>query len=138
MAASSASDPQYDEGARRIERLDYSLAEAAFLCRVAKAGGYFLRRQFLDFTGQRMGQAVVDFTTRLVQSGHATVEVLGRGTHVYHRSSRAMYLAAGCEDIKRLRRRRPPSSVKTCAATIRSAGRVASNRNVTSVMGSVE
>ena len=114
MAASSARDTQYDAGASRIERLDYSLAEAAFLCRAAKAGGYFLRRQFLDFTGHRMGQTVVSFTGRLVQSGHATVEVLGRGTHVYHLSSRAVYLAAGCEDIKRLRRRRPPSSVKTC------------------------
>ena len=114
MAASSARDTQYDAGASRIERLDYSLAEAAFLCRAAKAGGYFLRRQFLDFTGHRMGQTVVSFTGRLVQSGHATVEVLGRGTHVYHLSSRAVYLAARCEDIKRLRRRRPPSSVKTC------------------------
>lgn len=114
MAASSARDTQYDAGGRRIERLDYSLAEAAFLCRVAKAGGYFLRRQFLDFTGQRMGHAVVDFTGRLVRSRHATAEVLGRGTHVYHLSSRAIYLAAGCEDIKRLRRRRPRTSVKAC------------------------
>jgi len=113
-ASASATDAQYDADACQIELLDYSPAEAAFLCRVAKAGGYFLRRQFLDFTGQRMGQAVVDFTGRLVRSRHATAEVLGRGTHVYHLSSRAIYLAAGCEDIKRLRRRRPPTSVKTC------------------------
>jgi len=90
MAASSANDTKSDAGGRRIERLDYSLAEAAFLCRVAKAGGYFLRRQFLDFTGHRMGQTVVDFTTRLVRSRYATAEVLGRGSHLSNLSSSAI------------------------------------------------
>ncbi len=118
MVVAPAIDTQYDAGARRIELLDYSPAEAAFLCRVAKAGGYFVRRQFLDFAGQRMGQAVVDFTGRMVRSRHATADVRCRGTHVYHLSSRAIYLAAGCEDIKRLRRRRPLASVKTCLMTL--------------------
>ena len=40
---------------------------AAFLCRVVIAGGYFLQRQLLAFSGHHPGEAVVNFTERLAR-----------------------------------------------------------------------
>jgi hypothetical protein len=106
-------EAQYEDGVRDLESLDYSPVEAAFLCRALRAGGYFLRRQFLAFSGSKAGERVIDFTRRLEQRHHATVTVCHRRTHVYHLISRPLYVAAGCEDRKRARRRRPPASIRT-------------------------
>ena len=103
----------YTQGARNIEGIGYSPIEAAFLYRALTAGGYFLRRQYLAFTGKRMGEGVVDFTRRLEACHHATATTCRRGTRVYHLASRSLYLAAGCEDRKRVRRRRSPAAIRT-------------------------
>jgi hypothetical protein len=103
---------QQARAVRDVCQLGYSEAESTFLYRVAGAGGYFVRRQFLACTGHCDGRAVVDFTRRLEARRHASVLQLKRGTHVYHLSSRALYAAAACEDRKRARRRRPDISIR--------------------------
>jgi hypothetical protein len=95
-----------------VEYLGYSPVEAAFLCRVVIAGGYFLQRQFLAFSGQHPGHAVVSFTERLARRRHATVVSARHGTRVYHLCSRRLCEATGGDLRKRARRRRPAASVK--------------------------
>lgn len=93
-----------------MRALGYTAREAAFLTRVARHGGYFLRRQFLEWIGRHHGQTVVDFTARLVARRHATVQTFCRSTHVYHLSARALF--EGLEAGPSLRRRRPATSIK--------------------------
>ena len=57
-----------------IAALGYTDREAAFLDRVARHSGYFVRRQFLQYIGRATGQTVVDFTRKLVWRRHATVQ----------------------------------------------------------------
>jgi hypothetical protein len=54
-----------------------------FLCRVVVSDGYFLQRQFLAFSGQHSGLAVVHFTERLARYHHATAVTAKHGTRVY-------------------------------------------------------
>jgi hypothetical protein len=100
-----------DERIHAIATLGYTRREAAFLNLVGQHGGYFLRRHFLSFTGQQVGQAVVDFTRLLVARGHATQQTFCRSTHVYHLAARAIYCHAD-DAGKRDRRRRPAVSIK--------------------------
>jgi hypothetical protein len=84
----------------------------AFLFRVARAGGYFLRRQFFAATGQQEGRAfaatgqqegraVVDFAHKLLGLRRATTLRFRSNTLVFHLSSGALHNAARCEDRKR-------------------------------------
>lgn len=93
-----------------MRALGYTPREAAFLTRVARHGGYFVRRQFLDWIGRQQGQTVANFTDRLVSRRHATVHTFCRTTHVYHLSAQALYNAVDASSS--LRRRRPAVSIK--------------------------
>ena len=73
-----------DPRAAAIEALGYAPREAAFLACVTRHGGYFVRRQYLDWMACTKGRAVVRFTRRLLASRHATRQTFCRTTHVYH------------------------------------------------------
>ena len=87
-----------------LEMLGYTARQAQFLVRVALHGGYFLRRQYVAFTGTRHGQATVRFLARCVAREHVRVLPYGRDGHVFHLSARPLYAAIGEEDN---RNRRP-------------------------------
>jgi hypothetical protein len=61
-----------------LEMLGYTARQAQFLVRVALHGGYFLRRQYVTFTGTAHGQATVRFLARCVAREHVRVLPYGR------------------------------------------------------------
>ena len=86
-----------------LERFGYTSRQAAFLALVARHGGYFLRRQYVAFTGQSHGLVTVRFLRRLVERRHArTLSTLDGA--VFHLSARPLYAALG-EEHNRNRRR---------------------------------
>jgi hypothetical protein len=87
-----------------LEMLGYTARQAQFLVRVALHGGYFLRRQYVTFTGTAHGQATVRFLARCVACEHIRVLPYGRHGHVFHLCARPLYAAIGEEDN---RNRRP-------------------------------
>jgi hypothetical protein len=87
-----------------LEMLGYTARQPQFLVRVALHGGYFLRRQYVTFTGIAHGQATVRFLARCVAREHVRVLPYGRDGHVFHLSARPLYAAIGEEDN---RNRRP-------------------------------
>src|SRR5689334_23975110 len=92
-----------DTGVLALERFGYTSRQAAFLALVARHGGYFLRRQYVAFTGQSHGLATVRFLRRLVERRHArTLSTLDGA--VFHLSARPLYAALG-EEHNRNRRR---------------------------------
>ena len=56
-----------------IEMLGYTARQAQFLVLVALHGGYFLRRQYVAFTGTPHGQAAVRFLAHAVAREHVRV-----------------------------------------------------------------
>ena len=95
-----------------IVALGYTEREAAFLDRVARHSGYFVRRQFLQFIGRASGQTVVDFTAKLVARRHATVQTYCHAAHVVHLCARTLYAAAAVDERREHRRRRPAIGIK--------------------------
>jgi len=87
-----------------LEMLGYTPRQAQFLVLVALHGGYFLRRQYVAFTGTPHGQAAVRFLTHAVSREHVRVLPYGRQGHVFHLYARPLYAAIGEEDN---RNRRP-------------------------------
>ena len=51
-----------DAAAQALEAFGYTTRQAQFLALAAMHGGYFLRRQFLAFTGRAHGLAAVRFS----------------------------------------------------------------------------
>ncbi len=100
-----------DPRAIAIEGLGYPPRQAAFLACVARHGGYFIRRQYLDWMGCTKGRAVVEFTRRLLVRRHATRHTFCRTTHVYHLASQALYTGAPGTTWGD-RRRRPVLAIK--------------------------
>jgi len=80
-----------DERADVLRWYGYTPRQAAFLAMVLVHGGYFLRRQFAAFLGRQDGGLVADFTTRLIQHGHARRHVFRRHTEVFHVFARRLY-----------------------------------------------
>jgi hypothetical protein len=87
-----------------LEMLGYTPRQAHFLVLVVVHGGYFLRRQYVAFTGRAHGQAAVRFLSHCVAREHVTAFPYGRQGHVYHLCARPLYAALGEEDN---RNRRP-------------------------------
>jgi hypothetical protein len=101
-----------DDPSHRLKLFGYSEREAGFLCLVGLQGGYFLRRQYSQFTGVRAGKADVSLVEKLLQKGHA-IEIVGcRHGTVYHLDSRSFYAALAPGD-NRNRRSRAARSIKT-------------------------
>jgi hypothetical protein len=87
-----------------LEMLGYTPRQAQFLVLVALHGGYFLRRQYVAFTGTPHGQAAVRFLAHAVSRDHVRVLPYGRQGRVFHLYARPLYAAIGEEDN---RNRRP-------------------------------
>jgi hypothetical protein len=89
--------------ARVLEEFGYTARQAHFLTLVALHGGYFLRRQYVAFTGRAHGQATVRFIANAVAREHIRVLPCGRQGHLFHVCARPLYAAIG-EEHNRNRR----------------------------------
>jgi len=94
--------PDVDRG-RALEGFGYTARQAHFLTLAALHGGYFLRRQYVAFTGVAHGQATVRFIAHTVAREHVRPVPYGRHGHVFHLCARPIYAAIG-EEHNRNRR----------------------------------
>ena len=93
-----------DEHVVAIESLGYTADEARFLYVVATHSGYFVPRQFVDFTGASRGQRSHRFTEKIEKRGHATWrEYLDLGG-VYHLFSKTIYRLIDRENLRNRQR----------------------------------
>jgi hypothetical protein len=81
----------------------YSEEEARFLYLVATHSGYFVARQFLDFTGAHWGKRTTGFWTKLQTLRHARVERFPKSGVIYHVFSRRLYRRLERENIRNRR-----------------------------------
>lgn len=93
----------HEQRCAAIETFGYTPRQAQFLVRVALHGGYFLRRQYLMFTGTAHGLASVRFFARAIERHHVRALPIPRLGHVYHLFARPLYAAIG-EEHNRNRR----------------------------------
>ncbi len=123
----------------------YTETEAQFLYIVATHSGYFTLRQFLKFTGAHRGKRSPQFARKVLNNGHASMrDYMGYGS-IYHLFSRTLYgqiekgnlrnrrkhsfefirtrlvlldfvLAHRTFTISRPKKRRSPTSAKSCAS----------------------
>jgi hypothetical protein len=101
----------FDEHVAAIEQQGYTRREAAFLARVAIAGGYFTRQQFADALGLERGKTDARFVRRLVQRGDASMQVFCDATQVYHLTAAGLWsVVVGVP--RRQRRPRPPLAIR--------------------------
>lgn len=91
------------ERARALEAFGYTTRQAQFLALVAVHGGYFLRRQFVAFTGGSHGLATVRFVDRAAARGDVRSLPYGRHGRMFHLCARPLYAALG-EEHNRNRR----------------------------------
>ena len=95
-----------------IQGLGYTEREACFLHLVALHSGYFLRRQYNQFLGQRRGGNVAALVKKLLKRKHARVESSCERTLIYHLCRHGFYGLIG-EPDNRHRRRRGTIGIKT-------------------------
>ena len=86
-----------DAATQALEVFGYTTRQAQFLAMVAMHGGYFLRRQFVAFTGRAHGLAAVRFLERAVTRGDVRSRPYGRQGRVFHLCARPLYAALGQE-----------------------------------------
>lgn len=84
--------PDYDP-IPLLENAGYTEQEAAFLYLVAVHSGYFLRRQFCRFVQRDRGKLADSFIQKGRRLDHLQVIECGQARHVYHLTSRPVYLA---------------------------------------------
>jgi hypothetical protein len=92
------------ERSRPPEQFGYTPRQAQFVLLVTLHGGYFVRRQYVTFTGRTHGQAAVRLIAAAVQRAHVRALPFGRHGHVFHVCARPVYAAIGQEHN---RNRRP-------------------------------
>ncbi|MFP5228356.1 MAG: hypothetical protein ACLGXA_12090 [Acidobacteriota bacterium] len=81
----------------------YAEREAAFLYLVAVHSGYFLRRQFCEFTGRERGSIATHFLRRAITHGLVrSLDTEGRN-RVYHLSGKSLYHMLGDPDSQNRR-----------------------------------
>ena len=81
----------------------YTEDEARFLYLVATHSGYFSARQYLAFTGAKIGEKSMALTQKVLGKGHAAARLLLRNGRVYHLFSRLLYRAIGRENLRNRR-----------------------------------
>jgi len=81
----------------------YSEEEARFLYLVATHSGYFVARQFLEFTGAHWGKRTTGFWTKLQSMRHARVERFPKSGVIFHVFSRRLYRRLERENIRNRR-----------------------------------
>ena len=105
---------------KRVETLvslGYSSEEIAFLDMVTAHSGYFVPNQFLDFTGQKKGRALNEFTDKLIGLKHVSYHSYRNGARVYHVFSRKLYQALGRDNV-RTRRKHALEYIRTRLVTL--------------------
>jgi hypothetical protein len=100
------------ERVQALQRFGYSARESAFLCQAALHGGYFLRRQYVQFLGGQSGGSAASLIEKVLDKGHAKGTTYATNTHIYHLGARPFYAALGQED-NRNRRLRQPATIKS-------------------------
>jgi hypothetical protein len=95
----------------------YSSEEIAFLDMVTAHSGYFVPNQFLDFTGQKKGRALNEFTDKLIGLKHVSFHPYRNGARVYHVFSRKLYQALGRDNV-RTRRKHALEYIRTRLVTL--------------------
>ena len=105
---------------KRVETLvhfGYSSEEIAFLDMVTAHSGYFVPNQFLDFTGQKKGRALNEFTDKLISLKHVSFHSYRNAARVYHVFSRKLYQALGRDNV-RTRRKHALEYIRTRLVTL--------------------
>ena len=90
--------------ARALEFFGYTLRQAHFLTLVAVHSGYFLRRQYVQFTSGGHGLGTTRFLAKARAHRHVREQPYGRHGSVYHLCSRPVYAALGQEHNRNRRR----------------------------------
>lgn len=106
-----------EERVQNLQSFGYSETEARFLCLAALHSGYFLRRQFISFSGAVRGRVPANLIAKLLDKGHVKALCYRYGRIVYHLSSKPIYEALGQAD-NRHRRQRPVFSIKNKLMTL--------------------
>jgi hypothetical protein len=92
------------ERSQALTYFGYTARQAHFLTLVALHGGYFLRRQYVQFTECGHGLAAVRFLAKARAHGHVRVLPYARHGALFHLGARPVYAALGQEHN---RNRRP-------------------------------
>lgn len=92
------------ERARALACFGYTPRQAHFLTLVALHGGYFLRRQYVEFAGGRHGLATTRFFAKARAHGHIHEQPYGKHGSVFHLCARPVYAALGQEHNRNRRR----------------------------------
>lgn len=93
-----------DKRTETLVNFGYASQEIAFLDKVTAHSGYFVPNQFLDFTGQKKGRALNEFTDKLIGLKHVSFHSYRNGARVYHVFSRKLYQALGRDHVRTRRK----------------------------------
>ena len=86
-----------------LEAVGYLEREASFLYLVAIHSGYFLRRQFCQFVKCDRGALPTRFLEKASRLRHLRIIECGQGRHIYHLTSKPVYVALGRPDSQNRR-----------------------------------
>ncbi len=92
-----------DERINALKRFGYSDEEARFLTIAALQSGYFLRRQYLAWTGGPKGWKDVALLEKLAANEHLRTTSYRHNRRVYHLSAKPVYLDLGDPDNRNRR-----------------------------------
>jgi hypothetical protein len=95
-----------------LQNCGYTHRQATFLCTVALHSGYFLRRQYHKFLGQKPGAGAERLIQRGLANSHIRIHGSANRTLIYHLGARSVYELLDDEDNPN-QRWRQPCSVKT-------------------------
>ncbi|HWB83483.1 MAG TPA: hypothetical protein VG675_05055 [Bryobacteraceae bacterium] len=94
-----------------LREMGYGERESRFLLLAALHSGYFVRRQFLDFTAGSKGRCDSEFVAKLEARNHCRETVFRHGRALYRLCSKPFFAALGEAD-NRNRREKQPSTIK--------------------------
>lgn len=92
-----------------LQSCGYTRRQATFLCAVALHSGYFLRRQYHKFLGQKPGASAERLIRRGLAKGHIRIHGSADRTLIYHLGARSVYGLLADEDNPNQRWRQPYS-----------------------------
>lgn len=93
-----------DQDIAALQALDYTEIEARFLYIVVTHSGYFVPRQYLDFSGVKWGYRTNHFAGKLESQGHAYWREYEGVGGVYHLFSKPLYAKIGKDNLRNRRR----------------------------------
>lgn len=102
----------HEERIFALQNCGYTHRQATFLCTVALHSGYFLRRQYHKFLGQKPGAGAERLIQRGLANSHIRIHGSANRTLIYHLGARSVYEVLDDEDNPN-QRWRQPYSVKT-------------------------